>query len=40
MSKGSKTRPNNADKFKENFEKIFGPKREPKKSKKKEKPNG
>ena len=40
MSKGSNPRPHDLDKFNENFEKIFGPKREPKKNKKKERSNG
>jgi len=40
MSKGSKTRPHDVDKFQENFEKIFGKKREPKKDRKKENPSG
>ena len=40
MTKGSTPRPHDADKFEKNFEKIFGKKREAKKSKKKEKPNG
>tara|TARA_R100000935_G_C2785306_1_gene143481 strand:+ start:42 stop:167 length:126 start_codon:yes stop_codon:yes gene_type:complete len=37
MSKGSRPRPGDVDKFNENFEKIFGPKRVPKKKKDKEK---
>jgi hypothetical protein len=40
MSKGSKTRPHDVDKFQENFEKIFGKKRENNKPKKREKPDG
>lgn len=40
MSKGSTPRPHDVDKFQENFEKIFGQKREAQKPKKKGKPNG
>jgi|TARA_R110002153_G_scaffold59358_1_gene162193 hypothetical protein len=40
MSKGSRTRPQDVNKFNENFEKIFGQKREAQKPKKKGKPNG
>jgi len=40
MSKGSRPRPQDVDKFNENFDRIFGQKREVPKPKKKGKPNG